>query len=73
MPQHDLDRIEREAAAALIKNFSLTGVSPSDVLAMVAAVSWALDAAHHPGCSGDDGGACKCGRDVALAPFEATT
>ena len=73
MPQHDLDRIEREAAAALAKNFYLTGASPADVLAMTAAVRWALDAAHHPGCSGWDVGRCKCGRDAALAPFEATT
>lgn len=40
--------------------------------ALVAAFRWAQDAPHHWGCSGEfDGWECTCGRDEALAPFEA--
>ena len=73
MPPIDLDRIERSAIVHQQMSYPTFHVRPADGLDLVAAVRWALDAAHHPGCSGWDVGRCKCGRDAALAPFGATT
>lgn len=39
--------------------------------ALVAAVRWAQDAPHHQTCGWCSFGPCTCGRDKALAPFEA--
>ncbi len=73
----DLDAIERDVWARRI-----VGDPLADTLAaLVAAVRWAQDAPHRPGCparwNGIDPAAdntprrpCTCGRDEALAPFE---